>query len=172
MVENSLAIRRLETADASVIASAFAAIGWMKPLELYEQYSREQISGKRDVLVASVEQLFAGYVTLNWSPTYPPFAAEGVPEVQDLNVLPQFRRRGVGSALLEAIEKLAARTGERVGLCVGLDESYGAAQRLYVRRGYLPDGRGIAYRDRTVQHGQEVIVDHNLVLCFTKRLKG
>ena len=161
----SRAIRPLNAADPPVIAAAFAAIGWSKPRERYERYLAEQDAGERQVWVASVDDAFAGYVTLNWRPAYAPFREGGIPEIQDLNVLPAFRRRGVGSALLDAAE---AAAGARVGISVGLGSDYGAAQRLYVMRGYVPDGRGIVYRWRTVEYGEQVVVDDDLVLCFTR----
>ena len=113
---------------------------------------------------------FAGYVTLVWQPSYPPFRAEGIPEIQDFNVLPAFRRRGIGSALMDAAESAAAERTGVVGIGVGLDPDYGPAQRLYVLRGYVPDGRGIAWRDSTVSYGEQVIVDDDLVLYFTRLL--
>ena len=48
------------------------------------------------------------------------------------------RGRGVGSALMEAVEELAAETSDTVCLGVGLHSGYGAAQRMYVLPG---DGR-------------------------------
>jgi hypothetical protein len=40
---------------------------------------------------------------------------------------------------------LVAERSDVVGLGVGLYPDYGTAQRMYVRRGYLPDGRGVIY---------------------------
>jgi hypothetical protein len=40
--------------------------------------------------------------------------------------------------------EVARRSGV-VGIGVGLHPSYNAAQRLYVKRGYIPDARGITY---------------------------
>jgi len=48
---------------------------------------------------------------------------------------------------------------------------YGAAQRLYVLRGYVPDGRGLTYSDHFVKPEERVTVDDDLVLHLTKRLK-
>ena len=45
-----------------------------------------------------------------------------------------------------------------------------AGERLYVRRGYIPDGNGLVYHDRVVTYGEQVSVDDGLVLCFTKAL--
>lgn len=165
-------IRPLGPADPPVIAAAFSAIGWSKPREQYERYLAQQAADQRHVWVAYVGDEFAGYVTLVWQPTYPPFRAEGIPEIQDFNVLPAFRRRGIGSALLDAAESAAAERTAVVGIGVGLDPDYGPAQRLYVLRGYVPDGRGIAWRDSTVSYGEQVIVDDDLVLYFTRELGG
>lgn len=167
-----LTIRPLAAEDPGRIASAFAAIGWRKPREQYEHYLAEQAADERRVFVALDGGDFAGYVTLVWRPHYPPFRADGIPEIQDLNVLPAFRRRGVASALLDAAESVAGERGRVVGIGVGLDPDYGAAQRLYVLRGYVPDGRGIAWRNRTVSYGDPVTVDDDLVLWFTRDLPG
>jgi GNAT superfamily N-acetyltransferase len=165
-------IRPLGASDPPVIAAAFAAIGWSKPREQYERYLVQQEADQRHVWVAHVGNQFAGYVTLVWQPDYPPFRAEGIPEIQDFNVLPAFRRRGIGSALLDAAESAAGARTRVVGIGVGLDPDYGPAQRLYVLRGYVPDGRGIVWRDSTVSYGEQVIVDDDLVLYFTRVLSG
>lgn len=57
------------------------------------------------------------------------------------------------------------------GIGVGLDPDYGAAQRLYVLRGYVPDGRGLHYRDHYVKYGEQITVDDELALYLTKELK-
>ena len=56
------------------------------------------------------------------------------------------------------------------GIGVGLHPGYNQAQRLYVKRGYIPDGRGVTYRDRYVEEGTQVVLDDDLVLHFTKSL--
>lgn len=165
-------IRPLQPSDPSPIAAAFDAIGWAKPREQYERYLAEQQAGHRDVFVVWVGDAFAGYVTLNWYPAYPPFAAEGIPVIEDFNVLPAFRRRGIGSALMDAAEAAAGARSSVVGIGVGLDPDYGPAQRLYVRRGYVPDGRGISWQNRTVAYRDQVLVDDDLVLWFTRSLSG
>jgi hypothetical protein len=57
------------------------------------------------------------------------------------------------------------------GIGVGMDPDYGAAQRLYVRRGYVPDGRGLTSHGQAVRWGEMVTVDDALVLWFTKTLR-
>ena len=110
----------------------------------------------------------AGYVTLLWTSDYSPFAERQIPEVSDLNVLPPRRRQGIGNALLDRAESAASARGEVVGLGVGLYSDYGAAQRIYVRRGYLPDGRGIVYRNQPVEPGAVIPIDDQAALMFTR----
>ena len=37
-----------------------------------------------------------------------------------------------------------------VSLAVGLHTGYGQAQRLYIKRGYIPDGTGVWYQGQTL----------------------
>jgi hypothetical protein len=68
-----------------------------------------------------------------------------------------------------AEEEISRRSGV-AGIGVGLNPGYNQAQRLYAKRGYIPDGRGVTYRDRYVEEGAPVVVDDDLVLHLTKRL--
>ena len=162
-------IGRLDARDAEVMAAAFTAIGWNKPISQYERYLREQEHGDRVVLVAFVEGVFAGYLNVVWQADYPPFRESGIPEIQDFNVLPQFRRKGIGSRLMDSAERLAAERSPVVGIGVGMTADYGAAQRLYVLRGYVPDGRGLVTGNKPLVYGDQITVDDALVLHFTKR---
>ncbi len=56
------------------------------------------------------------------------------------------------------------------GIGVGLIADYGAAQILYVKRGYLPDGNGISQRGKYLKHTDQVTVDDDLVLYLRKNL--
>ncbi|WP_274365632.1 hypothetical protein [Paenibacillus thermotolerans] len=69
---------------------------------------------------------------------------------------------------MEAIEDVAFQKSDVVGIGVGLFESYGAAQRMYAKRGYVPDGRGVMYREQPVAPGSEVCVDDDLNLYMVK----
>ncbi len=166
----SLTIRWIERGDVEPLAAAFAALGWDKPASLYERYLAEQEAGERTVFLAFADGDFAGYVTVLWQSHYPPFREAGIPEVNDFNVLPEFRRQGIGSRLMDAAEQEIARRSPVVGIGVGLYADYGSAQRMYVKRGYVPDGRGVTYDFQPVVPGESVPVDDDLVLWFTKQV--
>ena len=168
----NLDIRALRDSDPPLIAAAFAQMGWNKPEARYRQYLDEQSAGTRTCLVAIVDGQFAGYVTVNWRPSYPGFSEQNIPEIQDLNVLRQFRRQRIASRLLDLAESEVTRHSRVVGIGVGLHPGYNVAQRLYVRRGYVPDGRGVTYRDRHIHQGEHVVLDDELLLHFTKQLRG
>lgn len=147
-------------------------MGWNKPVRQYRRYFREQLAGIRTCFVATVGGQFAGYVTVHWQPSYSGFAELDVPEIQDLNVLEIFRRKGVASRLLDRAEAEATKRSPVVGIGVGLHSGYIAAQRLYIKRGYIPDSRGITYRNRFVEEDSRVVVDDDLVMHFLKRLSA
>lgn len=128
-------IRILEKTDIHAIVSSFEKSGWqIKPSSVLEQYLDEQQQDKRFCLVAFDGEEFAGYVTLKWQSDYKIFADDNIPEISDLNVLPSFRNKGIGSALIEKCEKYAAERSNIVGIGVGLYPDYGSAQRLYIKR--------------------------------------
>jgi GNAT superfamily N-acetyltransferase len=172
MQEIKTVIRLLERQDISQIAEAFQRLGWDKPAAQYERYFDEQEQDARRVYVAFVELEFAGYLTICWTSDYEPFREEHIPEIVDFNVLPEFRRRGIGTLLMDRAEGEIAGTHPVAGIGVGMTADYGAAQRLYVLRGYVPDGRGLHFHGHPVRYGEEVRVDDDLVLYFTKKLNS
>jgi GNAT superfamily N-acetyltransferase len=163
-------IRLMGASDPETISAAFTALGWHKPPALYQRYLAEQEEGQRLALVAEWHGELAGYVTLLWASNYRPFAERQVPEISDLNVLPPYRRQGIGNALLDHAESAASARSPVVGLGVGLYSGYGAAQRIYARRGYLPDGRGIMYRNQPVEPGATIRVDDDATLMLTRQV--
>ena len=168
---DGLHFRFLDDTDPPLMARAFTEIGWVKPIPLFQRYLDEQASGMRLCWVANLNTAFAGYVTVNWKPTYPAFAQQRIPEIQDLNVLPSFRKIGIGTSLLDQVEADIARRSAAVGISVGLHPGYNKAQKLYAKRGYVPDGRGVTYRGRYVREGEQVVLDDDLLLHLTKPLR-
>jgi GNAT superfamily N-acetyltransferase len=164
-------IRRLEQNDIQKIARAFEALGWDKSAAQYEGYYREQVNKVRDVYVAFVEEEFAGYLTICWTSTYAPFREDNIPEIVDFNVLPNYRRQGIGTQLMGKAESEIAKVSPVAGIGVGMDSDYGPAQRLYILRGYVPDGRGLYYRGHYPAYGEKITVDDTLAIYLTKKLK-
>lgn len=171
MQEVGVLIRLLEQGDTQEIAEAFQNIGWNKPVSQYERYLREQALKLRDIYVAFIEENFAGYLTICWASSYEPFREQGIPEIVDFNVLPKYRRQRIGTQLMDKAESEIARVGPVAGIGVGMTPDYGAAQRMYVLRGYVPDGRGLHYRGHYPEYGEQITVDDDLALYLTKELK-
>lgn len=113
----------------------------------------------------------AGFCLLNWTPRYALYNRLEIPEIQDLNILPAFRRRGLATALIKWCEGLARAKGkETIGIGVGLTADYGPAQILYTQLGYIPDGHGVTYDRVGVNAHQPYPMDDNLSLMMVKPL--
>ena len=169
--DKDLTIRSMEPEDCQAFAQGFAAQGWNKPLSQFERYLEEQTGGLRQVLVAVWQGEQAGYATLLPKAPAGAFAGKDWPEVCDFNVLEKFQRRGIGSRILQVAEELAGQVSHTVCLGVGLHRGYGAAQRLYVKRGYVPDGTGVWYRDKQMEPYGPCAADDDLVLYLSKKLR-
>jgi GNAT superfamily N-acetyltransferase len=87
----------------------------------------------------------------------------GIPEVQDVYVLPEQRRRGVASALTLGAERLAGKRGQaRISLSYGIAND--AARRLYEKLGYRDAGVPAERVAGTiVVRGEPLAVDDTLV---------
>ncbi len=151
--------------------SAFLNSEWRTPESHFRTLLSEQEKGKIVFLVARNENVVTGFVFIKWQADYPPFYEKSIPEIRDLRVLNEFRRRGIATALLDEAERRIFERSSVIGIGVGLYADYGAAQRLYIKRGYIPDGRGLMYNNRPAKPVHDVFVDDNLVLYFTKEHK-
>lgn len=171
-MNSKLLLRQLQLIDCETIPRAFTAQGWNKPVEQYLRYLEEQTAEMRVVIVAEYENEFAGYLTIEWISRHDSFQAQQIPEITDLNVLREFQRRGIATALLNEAERRVGAKSPIVGIAVGLTADYGAAQILYARRGYVPDGRGVSQRNHHPNYGEVVMVDDNLVLSLTKGVES
>jgi GNAT superfamily N-acetyltransferase len=89
-----------------------------------------------------------------WESNYAGFRSRGIPLLHQIAVAGPFRRRGVATLLMDAAEQLARDRGiATLGITVGLFDDYGLAQRLYARRGYIPDGQGACQGQRALHRG-------------------
>lgn len=168
---DKIRLHPLNTDDIEQILLSFKEIGWNKPKSLYENYLSEQDKGIRSILVAKENEVFCGYVTIKWTTDYPFFKQQNIPEISDLNVLPRYRKQGIGTKLLLECEDMSKkRDFTQIGLGVGLTEEYGDAQRLYVQLGYIPDGHGLYYKNSSIAYGSKVLVDDDLIIYLIKSL--
>lgn len=148
---------------------ALQALGNPHDQGYFERCFAEQAEGKRQIVLAESEGRVAGYVILNFHPRYQPFRRLGIPEVQDLFVSSDVRRQGIGEMLVTSCENIARDKGmTQMGMAVGLHAGFGAAQRLYVRMGYVPDGAGVMYDRDAVHVGDMRIIDDDLTLMMVK----
>ena len=165
-------VRPAFAADVGRLEAAFEREAWPRAPGQLERYFAEQAAGLRLLVVAELEGEPAGYLNLVWDADHPPFRRERVPEIQDLNVLPSHRRRGVATRMLDLAEGRAAERSPRVGLGVGVYADYGPAHLLYSRRGYLLDGTALVLHGRPIVGGEAVVADDSLVLHMVKEVGG
>lgn len=142
-----------------------------RDIQYFEIGLRRQAKGKAHTFIVRVDGEAVGYCLLNMVPKYQLYERLGIPEIQDLNIMPDFRRRGLGRQLVLHCEDVVRALGlEQIGISFGLDSSFGSAQRLYVQMGYVPDGYGVTYDRRTVRRGEICRVDDDLCLMMVKDL--
>ena len=168
---NDILIRDMEPGDARIITDGEIAQGWQQSIDKYLTRLKDQAEGRAISLVAEYRGSVAGYVSVYPDSKWGAFAGRGLPAIVDFGVLEKYRRNGVGSALMDAAESIAARYADAVYLGVGLHEGYGSAQRMYVKRGYIPDGTGVWYGERVCPQYGECRNDDSLVLYLSKKLK-
>jgi GNAT superfamily N-acetyltransferase len=135
------------------------------------RYLAEHTEPDGTSLIATGDSGVVGYVAIVWESNYAGFRTRGIPLVHQIAVAGPWRRRGVATLLMDAAEQLARDRGiVTLGITVGLFDDYGPAQRLYARRGYIPDGRGACQGQRPLRRGTRVSMDDDLIIWLTKDL--
>jgi len=167
----AIRIKRLKAQDIPRITSVPSFLNFNASASYFETLLAAQEKGEIVFLVAHSGNTIAGFVFIKWHADYPPFAEQGIPEIRDLRVLAEFRRRGIATTLMDEAEKRIFERSKIAGIGVGLYADYGPAQRMYILRGYVPDGRGLSYKNRPVYPGHDVFVDDDLLLYFIKERK-
>ena len=169
-LDSSIMIRSMEIEDAKVIYDTYMSYGWHPVLETYEKYYKEQEENIRKVFIAEYEGEVAGLCTLVLDPEEGPWANMGYPEIVDLTVFFHVHNKGIGNKLLDVVEQEAAKIADTVYLAVGVHSGYGAAQRIYVKRGYVPDGSGVWYQGKQLEQYAPCCNDDDLLLFMSKKL--
>lgn len=168
---DKLQIRTMEEKDAKIIYDTYKSYDWHPDLNIYLNYHKEQLENKRKVFIAVYEGEVAGLCTLVLNPEEGPFGGKGIPEIVDLCVFFNRHNLGIAGKLLDVIEEEAGKLCDRVYLAVGVHSGYGAAQRIYVKRGYIPDGSGVWYKGKQLGQYEPCVNDDDLLLFFSKELK-
>lgn len=165
-------IKRLSTTEeAQMLNVDFAErYPWYPEGDYYFKCLEENREGKRITLIAYYQDSLAGCCHLLYESKYPYFRDNQIPEINDLNVFPEYRRRKVASQLFDEFERIVSQTSRYIGLGVGLYKDYGNAQRMYMSRGYVADGNGMTYKNVPVIPGKSVVVDDELVIYLVKDL--
>ena len=168
-MKTTCSIRKIQTSDVKELSQGFINQGWPGREEILARYFLEQECGEREVLVAEVGGALAGYVTILPCAKQGPFAGM-VPELSDFNVFEPFQNQGIGNLLMEEAEKRVKLISDKVTLGVGLHSGYGPAQRLYIKRGYIPDGSGVWYQNHRPAMDATCEDIGDLVLYLSKNL--
>ncbi len=170
--QDELIIRDMEYEDARKITDAEIEQGWNASVDKYLKRLDDSKSGRAVSLVAEYSRKPVGYINIYPDSTWGAFGGKGYPEIVDFGVLEKYRKHGIGAALMDTAEKIASEYADTVYLGVGLHSGYGSAQRMYVKRGYIPDGSGVWYHDEICKPHGECKNDDDLVLYFSKKLRS
>ena len=171
--DGELVIRNMAESDAQVFFEEYSAQGWHPDISVYRMRLKDQAEGKCIAFVAVYRGQPAGSVYLYLTVKEGPFKGKGWPIIVDFSVLEKYQRKGIGSRLMDIAEQIAAGYADTVCLGVGVCREYGSAQRMYARRGYIPDGSGVWYQGRQcVQYETVCTVDDDLILYLSKALPG
>lgn len=169
--DETITVRDMEYPDAEIITAEEIAQGWQAEASKYYTRLKDAAEGRAMALTAEYRGNVAGYVNVYPHSTWGAFGGKGYPEIVDFGVLDKYRRHGIGTKLMDVAEEIAAKYADTVYLGVGLHSGYGSAQRMYVKRGYLPDGSGVWYQDKVLAPYVPCCNDDDLVLYFYKELK-
>lgn len=168
--EGEILIRDMVKGDARIITEEEVAQGWNQSIEKYEMRLCHQTEGKTIALIAEYQRNVAGYINVYPDSKWGSFANQGYPEIVDFGVLEKYRNHGIGSRLMDVAEEVASRYSNVVYLGVGLHSGYGSAQRMYVKRGYIPDGTGVWYGEKICPQYADCCNDDDLVIYMSKKL--
>ncbi|MCX6380020.1 MAG: GNAT family N-acetyltransferase [Armatimonadetes bacterium] len=132
----------------------------------------DHASGGGDSFLAWDGEKLAGYLTIRWVSHNSVFRENNIPLIHHLAVFEPYRKRGIATQLMDSGEGLIATRATKAGITVGIFDEYGAAQRLYVKRGYIPDGRGVCQGHHLITRGEIHRIDDDLIIWMTKDLTG
>ena len=141
--QDGLVIRDMEKRDIAHFVAWEREQGWNSSPAKFEDELKDHADGRAIPLTAEYAGEPAGYVSVYPNSLLGSMGGRGYTEIVDFAVLEKYRRHGIGSCLMDVAERIAAGYSRVVYLGVGLHNGYGSAQRMYAKRGYIPDGTGV-----------------------------
>lgn len=108
----SLTIRKAAAGDGAILIEMVRALAvhhgyedsFVARAEDYEKFLRDP-NALNGALIAEIDGVPAGCAT--WQRAYQTFLGRETMYLEDISVLPDFRRRGIATALLKAVARLA-----------------------------------------------------------------
>jgi len=168
---NDVVIRDMVETDPEIITREEHLQGWThQKKEKYEQRLTDVAEGKCIALVAEYKGNIAGYFNVYLNTMCGLYGGKGYPELIDLGVFMKYRNHGIGNLLMQVAEDIARKYADMVIIGVGLHRDYGAAQRMYVKRGYIPDGSGVWWQDKPLNPYAEMKNDDEAAIYMYKKL--
>ena len=137
-------------------------------------YLKRQLDNQKKsectALLALYNGAVAGYVFLYHKCRWGGLAGQNIPGVVDLIVFEKYRQKKIATMLLDVAENIAKQHCNKIYLDVCLNSEYGPAQRFYIKRGYIPDGKGVYYKEKICETDAVCRNDDELTLCLVKEL--
>ena len=99
-----LAVRLMEPGDPGRLNRTLG-----RAVPTYEEDLAAHLEGRIVFLVGSVNEQVVGHGSVVWESKYSPFREAKIPEIHDLNVAEQFRRRGLGSLIMKEAEEIVSQ---------------------------------------------------------------
>lgn len=130
-MEQGLRMRQATAADLSAVAGLRARVGW--GAGGLEGSFAAAAAGRQTIFLAELDAVAVGTVTANFVAPGAGYPRSG--HISDLVVAPRWRRRGIGSELLDAAEG-AVRHHGLTAVTLDVDAGNVEALRLYLGRGY------------------------------------
>jgi ribosomal protein S18 acetylase RimI-like enzyme len=167
--DSDIIIRDFRESDAKPLTDAELLQGWHTDISKFISRLSDRDSGKCISLAAEYKGNIAGYVNVYFDPPGTPFSGKGYCEIVDFAVLEKFRRKGIGGKLMDIAEKIGFKSSDTIFLGVGFHSGYGSAQRMYFKRGYIPDGCGAWYKNSPTIPYESYDLDDDLILYLSKK---
>ena len=142
--DGDVTVRTLMEQDIEPLCREEALQGWPVRDACYRGRLQDMAQGRCVALCALWHGEPAGYVNLYDGADDGPYAGAGLPQIVDFAVLEKYRRRGIGTRLMDVAERLAAARADAVCLAVG------SAQRIRQRAAHVCQARLRARRHRRV----------------------